>query len=131
MSFLFLVIIALMNKAFAVPTVDVRKRIPKSVIRAVANQIAKEFKPKKIILFGSYARGNPRPESDLDLLVIMNTPLKEWQQTLEIRRSLGVMFGMDLIVQTPKRLEQRLKMGDSFLQDVMKEGKVLYESRSG
>ncbi|MBI3152066.1 MAG: nucleotidyltransferase domain-containing protein [Chloroflexi bacterium] len=120
-----------MNKAFAVPTVDVRKRIPKSVIRAVANQIAKEFKPKKIILFGSYARGNPRPESDLDLLVIMNTPLKEWQQTLEIRRSLGVMFGMDLIVQTPKRLEQRLKMGDSFLQDVMKEGKVLYESRSG
>jgi predicted nucleotidyltransferase len=55
-----------MNNAFAVPTVDVRKRIPNSVIRAVANQIAKEFKPKKIILFGSYARGKPRPESDVD-----------------------------------------------------------------
>jgi predicted nucleotidyltransferase len=120
-----------MNNAFAVPTVDVRKRIPASVIRAVANQIAKEFKPKKIILFGSYARGKPRPESDVDLLVIMNTSLKEWEQSLKIRRSLGVMFGMDLIVRTPKKLAQRVKMGDSFLQDVLKEGKVLYESRSG
>jgi uncharacterized protein len=120
-----------MNKAFAVPTIDVRKRIPKSVIRAVTNHIAKEFKPQKIILFGSYAHGNPRPESDLDLLVIMDTQLKEWQQSLQIRRSLGVMFGMDLIVRTPKRVSQRLKMGDSFMQDVMKEGKVLYESRSG
>ncbi len=120
-----------MDNAFAVPTVDVRKRIPASVIRAVASQIAKEFKPKKIILFGSYARGKPRSESDVDLLVIMNTSLKEWEQSLKIRRSLGVMFGMDLIVRTPKKLAQRVKMGDSFLQDVLKEGKVLYESRSG
>jgi predicted nucleotidyltransferase len=85
----------------------------------------------QIILFGSYARGKPRPESDVDLLVIMNTSLKEWEQSLKIRRSLGVMFGMDLIVRTPKKLAQRVKMGDSFLQDVLKEGKVLYESRSG
>jgi hypothetical protein len=61
----------------------------------------------------------------------MNTSLKEWEQSLKIRRSLGVMFGMDLIVRTPKKLAQRVKMGDSFLQDVLKEGKVLYESRSG
>ena len=128
--FSFVVIIPLMNKAFAVPTVDVRKRIPNSVIRAVADQIAKEFKPRKIILFGSYARGKPRPESDLDLLVIMDTPLKEWEQSLKIRRSLGVTFGMDLIVRTPKRVAQRLKMGDSFMKDVLKEGRVLYESRS-
>jgi uncharacterized protein len=120
-----------MNNAFVVPTVDIRKRIPNTVIRAVARQIAEQYKPQKIILFGSYARGKPRPESDLDLLVIMDTPLKEWEQSLQIRRSLGVMFGMDLIVRTPKKLAQRLKMGDSFIQDVLKEGKVLYESRSG
>jgi predicted nucleotidyltransferase len=119
-----------MNKAFVVPTIDVRKRIPKSVIHAATNHIAKEFKPKKIILFGSYARGNPNPESDLDLLVIMDTQLREWEQSLKIRRSLGVMFGMDLIVRTPKKISQRLKMGDSFIKDVMKEGKILYESRS-
>jgi len=114
-----------------VPTVDVRKRIPQVVIRRLARHIAKEFKPQKIILFGSYARGDPRPESDVDLLIVMNTKLKEGQQSLKIRRSLGVMFGLDLIVRTPKRLSQRLKMGDSFLQDVIKEGKVLYESSSG
>ncbi|MBI5351277.1 MAG: nucleotidyltransferase domain-containing protein [Chloroflexi bacterium] len=119
-----------MNDAFAVPTVDVRKRIPNSVIRAVVRQIAEQFKPRKIILFGSYARGNPRPESDVDLLVVMDTPLKEWEQSLKIRHSLGVMFGMDLVVRTPKKLAQRVKMGDSFIQDVLKEGKVLYESSS-
>src|ERR1051325_8568497 len=110
-----------------VPTIDVRKRIPQSVIRNLARQIAKEFKPQKIILFGSYARGKPRPESDVDLLVVMNTKLKESQQSLEIRRSLNILFGLDLIVRTPKRLSQRLRMGDSFLEDVLKEGKVLYE----
>lgn len=113
-----------------VPTVDIRKRIPQTVIRKLARQIAKQFKPQKIILFGSYARGKPRPESDVDLLVVMDTKLRESQQSLEIRRSLGVSFGMDLIVRSPKRLAQRLKMGDSFLGDILKEGKVLYESHS-
>ena len=119
-----------MNKAFEVPTVDVRKRIPVSVIRAVASQIAKDFKPKKIILFGSYARGKPRPESDVDLLVIMNTPLREVEQSIKICQQIEVRFGLDLIVYTPKHLKERVKMGDWFLRDVIKDGKVLYESRS-
>ena len=114
----------------AVPTVDIRKRIPASIIREMVRQIAMEFQPQKIILFGSYARGNPRPESDVDLLVIMDTPLKEIEQALKIRRYLGVMFGLDLIVHTPKRIAQRVEMGDWFLRDVLKEGKVMYESRS-
>ena len=45
-------------------------------IRDVVKQIAEQFKPEKIILFGSYAYGKPRPESDVDLLVIMSTPLR-------------------------------------------------------
>ncbi len=59
---------------------------------------------------------------------MMNTSLKESKQSLEIRRHLGVMFGMDLIVHTPKRLKERVEMGDWFLRDVLKEGKVLYEA---
>ena len=58
----------------------------------------------------------------------METPLKENKQSLEIRRHLDVMFGMDLIVHTPKRLRECVEMGDWFLRDVLKEGKVLYES---
>ena len=93
------------------PTIDKRKRIPQKAINQVVNPIVEKFKPQKIILFGSYARGNPPPESDVDLLVVMDTPLKESQQSLEIRRHLDVMFGMDLIVYTPKRLKERVKMG--------------------
>jgi predicted nucleotidyltransferase len=116
--------------AVKVPTVDKRKRIPQKAIDQVVEQIVEKFKPQKIILFGSYARGNPRPESDVDLLVVMETPIKESKQSLEIRRHLDVMFGMDLIVHTPKRLKERVDMGDWFLRDVLKEGKVLYESSS-
>ncbi len=118
-----------MTFPLTVPTVDERKRIPKTVIREMARLIAEKFHPQKIILFGSYARGNPRPESDVDLLVVMDTNLKESEQAMQIRRHLGVMFGMDLIVRTPKRLAERIEMGDWFLRDIIKEGKVLYESR--
>jgi predicted nucleotidyltransferase len=114
--------------AIEVPTVDKRKRIPQKAIDEVVRQIAENFHPQKIILFGSYARGKPRPESDVDLLVIMDTPLKESQQSLEIRRHLGVMFGLDLIVYTPERLQERVKMGDWFLRDVLEDGKVVYEA---
>ncbi len=111
-----------------VPTIDERKRIPQEAIDEVVRQIAEKFHPQKIILFGSYARGNPRPESDVDLLVVMDTPLKESRQSLEIRRHLGVMFGLDLMVYTPAQLKKRVDMQDWFLRDILKEGKVLYES---
>jgi hypothetical protein len=61
---------------------------------------------------------------------VMDTPLKESKQSLKIRRYLDVMFGMDLIIHTPKRLKERVEMGDWFLRDVLKEEKVLYESSS-
>ena len=111
-----------------VPTIDQRERIPQEVIDQVVQQIVEKFKPQKIILFGSYARGNPRPESDVDLLIVLDTPLKESKQSLEIRRHLGVMFGLDLVVYTPQHLIDRVEMGDWFLRDILKEGKVLYES---
>jgi predicted nucleotidyltransferase len=116
--------------AVKVPTVDKRKRIPQKAIDQVVEQIVEKFKPQKIILFGSYARGNPRPESDVDMLVVMNTSLKEVQQAIQICQQIEYRFGLDLIVHTPKYLAERVKMGDWFLRDVLKEGKVLYESNS-
>jgi predicted nucleotidyltransferase len=111
-----------------VPTIDKRERIPQEAIDQVVQQIVEEFKPQKIILFGSYARGNPRPESDVDLLVVMETPLKDVQQAIQICQKIEYRFGLDLIVHTPNNLAERIKMGDWFLRDVLKEGKVLYES---
>jgi len=64
----------------------------------------------------------------VDLLVILDAPLKERKQSLEIRQYLGVMFGLDLIVHSPESLRQRLEWGDSFLQEIIETGKVMYES---
>lgn len=116
--------------AVNVPAIDKRKRIPQKAIDQVVKQIVEKFKPQKIILFGSYARGNPRPESDVDMLVVMDTPLKEVQQAIQICQQIEYRFGLDLIVHTPKYLAKRLKMGDWFLRDVIKEGKVLYEAHN-
>ena len=116
--------------AIKVPTIDKRKRIPQKAINQVVEQIVEKFKPEKIILFGSYARGNPRPESDVDMLVVMDTPLKDVRQAIEICQQIEYRFGLDLIVHTPKHLAERVKKGDWFLRDVLKEGKVLYEFSS-
>ncbi len=113
--------------AVNVPTIDKRKRIPQKAIDQVVKQIVEKFKPQKIILFGSYAKGNPRPESDVDMLVVMDTKLREVQQAIQICQQIEYRFGLDLIVHTPKYLAERVKMGDSFLRDVIKEGKVIYE----
>jgi predicted nucleotidyltransferase len=115
--------------AVYVPAINQRKRIPEKAIQDVVRQIVEKFHPQKIILFGSYARGKPRPESDVDLLVVMDTPLKETWQALMIDKSLERdLFGLDLIVRTPKNLKERVELGDSFLKEIVTQGKVLYES---
>jgi uncharacterized protein len=105
-----------------------RKRIPQRAINSVVRQIVDKFHPQKIILFGSYARGNFRPESDVDLLVIMDTPLREVEQALQISLSLDYHFGLDLIVRTPENLHRRLELGDWFLREITAQGKVVYEA---
>ncbi len=117
-----------MDTALSVPTIDIRDRIQMSVIHSLAQHIAERFHPQRIILFGSYAYGRPRPESDLDILVVMETPLKPSEQALQIRQTVNVLFGLDLIVYTPKNLAQRIAWGDSFLREITTQGLVLYES---
>jgi uncharacterized protein len=111
--------------------VNQRKRIPQSAIKAVVRQIAEQFRPQQIILFGSYAYGQPRPESDVDLLVVMETPLKETEQAIQICEAIDYHFGLDLIVRKPATLSKRLALGDFFLREIMTTGHVLYERTDG
>ena len=103
-----------------------RRRIPMRAIRAVVQQIAEKFQPERIILFGSYAYGDPRPESDVDLLVIMETPLRNREQAAQIARAIEYHFGLDLLVRSPQQLAERLALGDFFLQEVIERGQVFY-----
>jgi len=111
-----------------VPTIDVRDRIPEEIIRELAARIASQFNPCRIILFGSYAYGKPHPASDVDILVVMDTPVRESKQALQIRQAINPLFAVDILVITPARLAQRLLWGDSFLKEVTQKGVVLYES---
>ncbi len=110
-----------------------RRPVSMREIRAVVRQIAEQFHPEKIILFGSYAAGTPGPDSDVDLLVVMETPLSSRQQRLAISRALSPRpFPMDIVVRTPQEIHRRVTAGDFFLQEIIATGKVLYErTRNG
>jgi predicted nucleotidyltransferase len=103
------------------------RRIPRESIETVVRQIVERFQPEQIILFGSYAYGRPGPGSDVDMLVVMDTPLKEMEQAVRICQAIEYHFGLDLIVRTPTTLARRLALGDSFLHEATHKGEVLYE----
>jgi len=110
-----------------VPPINQRSRIPRAAIDDVVRQIVEKFQPIKIILFGSYAYGHPRPESDVDLLVVIDSPMKESELSFQIRMSIEYNFGIDLIVKTPEVLKRRIKLGDTFMKEIVSKGKPLYE----
>jgi predicted nucleotidyltransferase len=97
-------------------------------VEDVCRRIAEEFKPEKIILFGSHAYGQPTPESDLDLLVVMPYEESYFLQAMKIRRRLGLVTPMDLLVRTPEELQYRLDIGDRFMREIVERGKVMYEA---
>lgn len=97
-------------------------------IRAFSRQIAEEYKPRQIILFGSYAAGKPGPDSDVDLLVIFPGREKNAKKAVDIRLKLHPNFPLDLLVRTPATLRARIAMGDCFMKEIMTKGKVLYEA---
>jgi len=117
-----------MNEQLVVLPIDIRQQIPSEVVTHLVNQIAERYKPKQIILFGSYAYGIPKPESDIDLLVVIDTPIRTTQLAQQIRQYLDPLFGLDLIVYTPDDIAKRLEWGDTFLTEIISKGKVLYES---
>jgi predicted nucleotidyltransferase len=96
-------------------------------IQELANRIAGEFNPEKIILFGSYATGMPSHDSDVDMLVIVPHTGKSWRFATEIRIRVRPQFPLDLLVRTGDELNRRAAEGDPFLNEIIKEGKVLYE----
>jgi len=98
-----------------------------SEIQALADKIAREFHPEKIILFGSHARGDARPDSDVDLLVIIDSDEHPSRTAAKITyRVHPRRYPLDLIVRSPETVRARLQMNDWFMRDVMREGRIVY-----
>lgn len=102
------------------------KQVTEEKIQEVAQKIAKEFQPEKIILFGSFAWGTPGPDSDIDLFIV-----KETDNTRDMAREISGfvfprLFPLDLIVYRPESVKKSLERGDFFIRDIVTKGKVLY-----
>ena len=86
---------------------------------------AKELGVQRVILFGSLVRGNPGLTSDLDLLIIWDTPLDFLTRTTELYRHLQPQVSADLLVYTPDEMERMAHK--PFVRRALEEGRVLYE----
>jgi predicted nucleotidyltransferase len=96
----------------------------------VIDRIVSKFQPEKIILFGSWARGEAEQESDLDLLVVLPKVEHKRKAAIEVLKALnGLPISKDVIVTTPQELEERGKVIGDILRPALKEGKVVYEAQ--
>ena len=101
------------------------------LLREIAQKVVQAFRPKNIILFGSYAYGNPTSNSDLDLLIVMESR----DRPAERIRKVSDLFDprplpMDFIVLTPGEMRHRLSGFDPFLEEVLEKGQRLYGSET-
>ena len=97
-------------------------------ISVITNRIVRDFHPLRIILFGSHARGDAGPGSDVDLLVVLPQVADKRKTTVEIRRALrDFPVAKDIVVTTPEEIARRGELVGTVLRPALREGKVLYE----
>ena len=98
-------------------------------IERIVRRIAEEYRPLKVVLFGSHAYGTPHEDSDIDLLIIKETSERFIDRFVTVRRLVADpnrRIPFDPIVLTPSELERRLAIGDQFIQEIITRGKILY-----
>ncbi len=99
------------------------------LIKGIVKKLRDNYAPEKIILFGSYAYGNPRRDSDIDLLIIKNTHdrfIDRWVAVQKILSDPKRLVGLDTLVVTPEELSERLRAGDQVVEEMVEKGKLLY-----
>ncbi len=108
--------------------IDINKEID-----LIVNTILERLSPEKIILFGSYAYGEPTKDSDLDILVVVRKHSQpRFKRTREIRKYLWgkVSVPKDILIYTLDEIREWENVEQAFITSVIKEGKVLYEKKA-
>ena len=99
-------------------------------LEKIKERIVQAFNPEKIILFGSYAYGEPGVDSDVDLLIIMKSKERPSTRSAQISKLIRPRpFPMDILVRTPEEIDVRLKIGDFFIEEIINRGRILYDRR--
>lgn len=97
-------------------------------LQMMVDRIVQRFHPLRIILFGSWARGEAHRWSDVDLLIVLPAVLDKREAAVEIRRALaGVPIAKDIIVTDPDEIARRGMLVGTVLRPALREGKVVYE----
>jgi len=100
-------------------------------INEISIKIIENINPERIIIFGSYAKGNYHDDSDLDLIIVKQSDLPKNKRGIEIRRLFyGLLIPMDLKIYTPEEFENELKNKYSFLNTAIKDSKTIYERKA-
>ncbi|HEY4579398.1 MAG TPA: nucleotidyltransferase domain-containing protein [Candidatus Acidoferrales bacterium] len=101
---------------------------PADWLPVIIERIVRRFAPVRIILFGSHARGEARPDSDLDLLVVLPKASDRRRAAVEIMSSLSDLpVSKDIIVSTPEHLAERGHVNGLVYKAALEEGQVIYE----
>jgi len=102
--------------------------IPQQTINDIVQAIIENFEPEKILLFGSYGSGKPTPDSDLDLLVIMESDLPRYKRAVPIRMLFRPMpCAMDILIYTPAEVAKWKGTVNHIITEAFRSGKVVYE----
>ena len=102
--------------------------VTEEVLAEIVRRIVTALHPEKVILFGSYVYGAPSDDSDVDLLVILETRSRPVDRYLAVSRLLRPRpFPLDILVKTSEEITQALRKGDAFIGEIMSQGRVLYE----
>ena len=95
----------------------------KTIVTEIVDKIKTQFKPQKIILFGSYAWGKPTEDSDIDLFLIMESNLRRDKRALQVQKAFSQRtFPLDIIVYTPEEVKQSLERGNPFIKEILRKG---------
>lgn len=100
-----------------------------AVVREIVRRLVAGYAPEKIILFGSYAYGEPHGDSDIDLLIVKDTTERFLNRMDTVRRLADGAhrhIPFEPVVFTPSEIEQRLRIGDQFVEEIVTKGETLY-----